>query len=101
MVPSAGNLLTLLSIPYARYRRRFGFQRINDSTTLYILNLAFCDFLFCLVPAPIFALHLIYRDLPILGVWLQYGSCSVDTHTKVSCRYARRNRMRSVCVCHF
>ena len=39
-------------------------QRINDSTTLYILNLAFCDFLFCLVPAPMFALHLIYRGWP-------------------------------------
>ena len=26
----AGNLLTLVSIPYARYRRRFGFQGPNS-----------------------------------------------------------------------
>ena len=30
----AGNLLTLLSIPYARYRRRFGFQVGNSSITI-------------------------------------------------------------------
>ena len=40
-------------------------QRANDSTNLYILNLAFCDFLFCLVVAPLFMLHFVYKGWPL------------------------------------
>jgi hypothetical protein len=56
-----GNLLTLLSIPYAKAHQRFGFQRDGDTTSLYILNLALCDFLFCALGSPLFVLHVIYR----------------------------------------
>ena len=34
-----GNLLTLLSIPYARYRRRFGFQGSNSTVVLHFPGL--------------------------------------------------------------
>ncbi len=44
---------------------RFGFQRDGDTTTLYILNLAFVDFLFCLIAAPIFPLHYFSRGWPL------------------------------------
>lgn len=40
-------------------------QRANDSTNLYILNLAFCDFLFCLVVAPLFMVHYVYEGWPL------------------------------------
>ena len=33
----------------------------DDSTNMYILNLAFCDIVCCVVCAPIFMLQYIYR----------------------------------------
>ena len=62
----SGNLLTLLAIPYARRRRRFGFKNSSDDpTNLYILHLAFCNLLFCLVVVPLFALHFVFRGWPL------------------------------------
>ena len=51
-------------------------QRANDSTNLYILNLAFCDFLFCLVVAPLFMLHFVYKGWP-LGKAVKMGPTKV------------------------
>ena len=66
LIGVGGNLLTLLSIPYARRRRLFGFRTSSqDSTSLYILHLAFCDFLFCLVVVPLYALHYVFRGWPL------------------------------------
>jgi hypothetical protein len=59
----AGNLLTLLSIPYAKYRKKFGFSR-SETTSLYIRNLAMWDFLFCAFAAPTYVLHIIYQGWP-------------------------------------
>ena len=62
----SGNLLTLLAIPYACRRRRFGFKSSSDDpTNLYILHLAFCDLLFCLIVVPLFALHFVFRGWPL------------------------------------
>ena len=60
----SGNLLTLLSVPYARNRRQFGFKRSDDSTILYVLNLAFSDLLFCLVAIPTYTTHYIFKGWP-------------------------------------
>ena len=61
-----GNLLTLLAIPYARRRRCFGFKSSSDdSTNLYILHLAFCNLLFCLIVIPLFTLHFVFRGWPL------------------------------------
>lgn len=79
-----GNLLTLLSIPYAKYHQRFGFRRDGDTTTLYILNLALCDFLFCAVASPLFLLHEIYNGWPLgktmcaISVMLRWGLAFAD-----------------------
>jgi hypothetical protein len=59
-----GNLLTLLSIPYAKNRKRFGFSG-SETTSLYIRNLALCDFLFCALAMPPQLLHVIYRGWPL------------------------------------
>jgi hypothetical protein len=56
-----GNLLTLLSIPYAKCHQRLGFSREMDLTTLYILNLAILDFLFCAVATHFSVLHIVYQ----------------------------------------
>ena len=60
----SGNLLTLLSVPYARNRRQFGFKRSDDSTIPYVLNLAFSDLLFCLVAIPTYTTHYIFKGWP-------------------------------------
>jgi hypothetical protein len=63
LIGLAGNLLTLLSIPYAKYRKKFGFSH-SETTSIYILNLAMWDFLFCALAAPSHVLHVIYHGWP-------------------------------------
>ena len=60
----SGNLLTLLSVPFARNRRQFGFKRSDDSTIPYVLNLAFTDLLFCLIAIPTYTTHYIFKGWP-------------------------------------
>jgi hypothetical protein len=78
-----GNLLTLVAVPYAKYRKKFGFSR-SESTSLYILNLALCDFLFCAVAAPSSVLSVIYRGWPFgetmcaVAVMVRYGITAAD-----------------------
>ena len=59
-----GNLLTLLSEPFARNRRMFGFKHSDDSDFTYIMNLAFTDLLFCLVAIPTYTTHYIFKGWP-------------------------------------
>ena len=59
-----GNLLTLLSVPFARSRRLFGFKRYDDSDITYVMNLAFTDLLFCLVAIPTYTTHYIFKGWP-------------------------------------
>ena len=47
-----GNLLTLVAVPYAKWRHRHGFHRTFWTTDIWILHLALCDLLFCIVGAP-------------------------------------------------
>jgi hypothetical protein len=77
------NLLTLVAVPYAKYRKKFGFSR-SESTSLYILNLAFCDFLFCAAAAPSSVLSVIYLGWPFgetmcaVAVIVRYGMTAID-----------------------
>ena len=64
----SGNLLTLLSVPFARNHRMFGFKRSDDSTIPYVLNLAFSDLLFCLVVIPTYTTHYIFKGWPFGNV---------------------------------
>jgi hypothetical protein len=81
----AGNLLTLLAIPYAKYRKRFGFSgNKSDTTSLYILNLAFCDFLFCAAATPFSVMNIFYRGWPygqtlcIFSAWFRWTMTGAD-----------------------
>jgi hypothetical protein len=84
IVGLTGNLLTLLSIPYAKCHQRFGFRRDGDTTTLYILNLALCDFLFCAMPAPLILMQEVYQGWPLsktmcaVSVILRWGLAFAD-----------------------
>ena len=81
----SGNLLTLLAIPYARRRHRFGFKSSSDDpTNLYILHLAFCNLLFCLIVVPLFTLHFVFRGWPLgnticlASVVMRWGSSIIN-----------------------
>ena len=56
-VGTAGNLLTLLSIPWAQTNQILGFERKPFKyTTVFIINLAFADFLYCVTNLPMYSL---------------------------------------------
>ena len=42
------NLLTLMAVPYATYKRRYGFHRTFWTTDIWILHLSFCELLYCI-----------------------------------------------------
>ena len=49
-----GNLLTLLSIPWARHNGLYGFSdHPSKHTSIFVLNLAFADFLYCVTSLPL------------------------------------------------
>ena len=52
----SGNSLTLLAIPYAMKKKKFNFNS-NWPTTDFILNLAFCDLMYCLFNHPTWCLQ--------------------------------------------
>ena len=78
----SGNLLTLLSVPYARNRRQFGFRRSDDSTIPYVLNLAFSDLLFCLIAIPTYTTHYIFKGWPFGNIMC---IASVQMRCSVTC----------------
>ena len=52
-----GNLLTLLAIPWAQSNKILGFNRTPlKYTTIYIVNLAFADFLYCITNLPMYSI---------------------------------------------
>ena len=64
------NLLTLLAIPYAYYKRRHGFHRTFWKTDVWILHLAFCEFLYCIVFHPHFFVPSLGGRYPQgIGTW--------------------------------
>ena len=52
LVGIMGNLLTLLSIPYAKSKRRYDFHLTFWETDVWVLNLALCDLIFSMFCAP-------------------------------------------------
>ena len=55
-VGAAGNLLTLLAIPWAQTNQILGFERKPFKyTTIFIVNLAFADFLYCVSNLPMYS----------------------------------------------
>lgn len=56
VIGALGNLLTLLAIPWAQSNRILGFNRTPlKYTTIFIVNLAFADFLYCITSLPMYS----------------------------------------------
>jgi len=60
----SGNLLTLLAIPYAAKRKRYGLERNYNSTTIFTLHLAFIDLCFCVICIPQYTFAYISEQWP-------------------------------------
>ena len=57
VIGAIGNLLTLTAIPWAQRNKFLGFnQDPLKYTTIFILNLAFADFLYCITNLPVYAI---------------------------------------------
>jgi len=52
VIGTLGNLLTLTAIPWAQRNKILGFNQ----STIFILNLAFADFLYCIFNLPVYAI---------------------------------------------
>jgi hypothetical protein len=50
----SGNLLTLISVPYAAFRHEDKFPHLWSFTTVLLLHLSLCDLLYCLLGLPMF-----------------------------------------------
>ena len=56
MFGACGNLLTLLAIPWAQRNKILGFdQPPSKYTRIFILNLAFADFAYCVLILPMYS----------------------------------------------
>ena len=54
---AVGNLLTLTAIPWAQRNKILGFDRTPlKYTTVFMVNLAFADFLYCITNLPMYSL---------------------------------------------
>ena len=71
-----GNLLTLMAIPYAKWKHRYDFHKTFWTTDIWILNLALCDLIFSIFCAPQYF-------IPYLGFRYPQGY-GWDTICKVS-----------------
>ena len=60
---STGNALTLLAIPFAIRRRRFGLR--YHCTHVFVLNLALADFLYCSLNLPTYAMQYLAEGWPL------------------------------------
>ena len=52
IIGAIGNLLTLIAIPYAKWKHRYDFHTTFYKTDIWVLHLAFCDFMWCIFCLP-------------------------------------------------
>ena len=67
-----GNLLTLLALPFAREKRRHRLHESWNTSTIFILNLAAVDLIFCIICIPTFSIPFLtqrwtYGNMPCNG----------------------------------
>jgi hypothetical protein len=65
-----GNLLTLIAIPYARWKRRHEFHQNFRTTHIWVLHLALVELMFCIMSLPVVVVfpYLGIRFLQISGM---------------------------------
>ena len=65
IVGSAGNLLTLRAVPWAQDNKVLGFNISPlKYTTIFIVNLALADFLYCVTSLPMYSTTYLHRGWP-------------------------------------
>ena len=70
VIGAAGNLLTLLAIPWAQTNKILGFHRTPlKYTNIFNVNLAFADFLYCVTSLPMYSLTYLHRGWPNGDDW--------------------------------
>jgi len=74
IVGGLGNLLTIISIINAWTRYRSLFPSLWNSTTILMLNLSFCDLLYCVLGLPIFISVYYHGFLPHSETFCRYSS---------------------------
>ena len=91
IVGAVGNLLTLLAIPWAQRKKLPGFNIAPSKyTTIFIVNLAFADFLYCVINLPMYSrmvgIFNIYQDLtPSLHILVHLNEEVAWTRTYMFC----------------
>jgi len=61
-----GNLLTLLTVPWATKNGLLGFNTYPGRyTNIFIVNLAFADFTYCLTSLPFYSIQYLYKFWPL------------------------------------
>ena len=78
-----GNSLTIFSLYYAKRKRRYNFHENWCTSTIYIINLSFIDFLFCVVMLIQFfsAFHFMnYDDGKIIFKDTEIWWCTLTVH---------------------
>ena len=91
VIGALGNLLTLLAIPWAQSNRILGFNRTPlKYTTIFIVNLAFADFLYCITSLPMYSYTVKYilseNDLIYISIKLSVCEDVTVSHKYVSHR---------------
>ena len=64
IIGGGGNLLTLVSVPYAYFKYRSMFPYLWNSVTLLMLHLSLCDFLYIVIGVPTYIVVYIYGYFP-------------------------------------
>ena len=64
-----GNLLTLVAIPYAKWKRRYKFDNTFWTTDIWVLHLAFCDLIFTIFCAPHYFIPYLGSRYPLGYGW--------------------------------
>ena len=75
-IGGGGNLLTLISVPYAYYKYRSSFPHLWNSVTLLMLHLSICDILYIIIGVPTYVVVYIYGYFPY-NEWMCWGLAAV------------------------
>eukprot|EP00090_Calanus_glacialis_P001278 TRINITY_DN10896_c0_g1_i1.p1 TRINITY_DN10896_c0_g1~~TRINITY_DN10896_c0_g1_i1.p1 ORF type:complete len:373 (-),score=30.35 TRINITY_DN10896_c0_g1_i1:134-1252(-) len=74
IIGGLGNLLTIISIVHARLRYTARFPTLWNSTTILMLHLSLCDFLYCTLGLPVFISVYYNGFLPHSEIFCRHSS---------------------------
>ena len=80
-----GNLLTLVAVPYAKWKRRHDFHLQFWNTHIWVLHLALAELIWCVIPLPVLFVipYLGFRYLQAPGMDTVVKACFIIGHQTV------------------